>query len=104
MNKYVPDEYYSVIYKATGKKKCDCGWESDAMSLVSMDPEKLTYIKNTNHLMGQVVDIEIQKQLPTNEVVHIPTDTTEYSNHQNKWMVDKIKKLNQSDLKEFTGE
>jgi hypothetical protein len=69
MNKYIPDEYFSVIYKKTGKKKCDCGWEVDAMEMVSRNPGELTYVKNTNHLMGQVIDVEIPKALPTNEIV-----------------------------------
>lgn len=69
MNKYIPDEYFSVIYKKTGNKKCDCGWEVDAMKMVSMNPEELTYVKNTNHLMGQVIDIEVPKALPTSNVV-----------------------------------
>jgi len=69
MTKYVPDEYYSVIYKNTGKKKCDCGWEVDAMNMVAMNPDELTYVKNTNHLMGQVIDIQMPKSLPTNEIV-----------------------------------
>ena len=69
MNKYIPDEYFSVIYKKTGKKKCDCGWEVDAMEMVSRNPGELTYVKNTNHLMGQVIDVEMPKALPTNEIV-----------------------------------
>lgn len=69
MTKYLPDEYWSVIYINTGKKKCDCGSESDAMSLVLMNPKELTYVKNTNYIMGPVVDIEPQKSLPTSQVI-----------------------------------
>lgn len=69
MKKYTPDEYFSVIYKKTGKKKCDCGWEVDAMEMVSRNPSELTYVKNTNHLMGQVIDVTPPPALPTNEIV-----------------------------------
>lgn len=69
MNKYVPQEWYSVIWKNTGKKYCDCGWEKDAMNIVSRRPDELTYIKSGNNLMGQVIDVEVPKALPTNEIV-----------------------------------
>ena len=68
-NKYVPQEYFSVIYKATGKKKCDCGWEMDAINMVAKNPKELTYIRSTNHLMGQVIDVTPPPALPNNEIV-----------------------------------
>ena len=67
MKKY-NEEYFSVLDKKTGKKLLDCGAEEDAMLMVSMDPQNRTYTKN-KFLMGQVVDIEIPKSLPTNEIV-----------------------------------
>ena len=67
MNKY-RDEYFSVLNKKTGKKILDCGAEEDALQMVSMDPENRTYTRN-KFLMGPVVDIEIPKALPTNEIV-----------------------------------
>lgn len=69
LKKYNPAVYYSVISKKDGRKIADCGWESDAIMLVSYDPENREYVKSTNHLMGPVVDIEIPKELPTSEVV-----------------------------------
>ena len=69
MSNYLPDEYWSVIDTATGKKIADCGAEQDAKMLVEMFPGGRSYVKNTNHLMGPVVDIEMPKALPTNEVV-----------------------------------
>ncbi len=69
LQKYNPTIYYSVIEKKTGRKICDCGLEQDAMMMVSYDPQNREYIKSTNHLMGPVVDIQIPKELPTNEVV-----------------------------------
>ena len=67
MNKY-RDEYFSVLNKKTGKKLLDCGDEQDAFVMVSMDPENRTYTRN-KFLMGPVVDVEIPKALPTNEIV-----------------------------------
>ncbi len=67
MKKY-NEEYFSVLDKRTGKKLLDCGSEEDALQMVSMDPQNRTYTKN-KFLMGQVVDIEMPKALPTNEIV-----------------------------------
>ena len=101
--KYKTEDYFSVIETKTGRKICDCAEYSDAMMMLDIDPHNRQIVRN-KFLMGQVVDIEIPKQLPTNEVVRISIDTTEYKNHQDKWMVDKLKQLQQSDLIEFTGE
>lgn len=67
MKKY-NEEYFSVLDKKTGKKLLDCGAEEDALQMVAMDPQNRTYTKN-KFLMGQVVDIEMPKALPTNEIV-----------------------------------
>jgi len=67
MKKY-NQEYFSVISKKTGKKLLDCGDEHDAMAMVSLDPENRTYTRN-KFLMGPVVDVDIPKSLPTNEIV-----------------------------------
>ena len=67
MKKY-NEEYFSVVDKRTGKKLLDCGEEIDALNMVAMDPQNRTYTRN-KFLMGQVVDIEIPKALPTNEIV-----------------------------------
>jgi hypothetical protein len=66
MKKY-NEEYFSVIEISTGRKIADCGEELDALSLVSFNPQNRTYVRN-KFLMGQVVDIEIQKTLPTNNI------------------------------------
>ena len=68
MNKYQSEDYFSVIDEKTGKKLLDCGDETDALAMVSMDPQNRTYTRN-KFLMGQVVDVEIPKALPTNEIV-----------------------------------
>ena len=67
MKKY-NEEYFSVLDKRTGKKLLDCGSEEDALQMVAMDSQNRTYTKN-KFLMGQVVDIEMPKALPTNEIV-----------------------------------
>jgi hypothetical protein len=67
MKKY-NEEYFSVINKKTGKKLLDCGQEEDALAMVAMDPHNRTYTRN-KFLMGPVVDIDMPKSLPTNEVV-----------------------------------
>ena len=68
MNKYSSEDYFSVIDKRTGKKIVDCGDEMDALEMVAMDPQNRTITKN-KFLMGPVVDVEIPKALPTNEIV-----------------------------------
>ena len=69
MKKY-NEEYFSVLDKKTGKKLLDCGAEEDAMAMVAIDPQNRTYARN-KFLMGQVVDIEMPKALPTNEIVDL---------------------------------
>ena len=67
MKKY-NEEYFSVINRNTGKKLMDCGLEEDALAMVSLDSQNRTYTRN-KFLMGPVVDIEMPKALPTNEIV-----------------------------------
>ena len=67
MKKY-HDEYFSVLNKKTGKKLLDCGDEQDALTMVAFDPQNRTYTRN-KFLMGEVIDVEIPKALPTNEIV-----------------------------------
>ena len=67
MKKY-NEEYFSVIETKTGRKIVDCGEEADAMAMVSLDPQNRTITRN-KILMSPVIDIEIPKALPTNEIV-----------------------------------
>jgi len=67
MKKY-NEEYFSVLDKKTGRKLLDCGDEIDAMNMVAMDPQNRTMTKN-KFLMGQVIDVQMPKALPTNEIV-----------------------------------
>lgn len=67
MKKY-NEEYFTVIETKTGRKIADCGEEIDALMMVAFDPQNRTITRN-KILMSQVVDIEIPKVLPTNEIV-----------------------------------
>jgi hypothetical protein len=105
MKKY-NEEYFSVLNKKTGKKLLDCGDEQDALHMVSMDPENRTYTRN-KFLMGPVVDIEIPKALPTNEVVvnmdgGVGGSWKEiYEQFDEAFGVKNQKQLNQSDAEVF---
>ena len=68
MNKYNTEDYFSVIETKTGRKILDCGEEQDALVMVSFDPANRSILRN-KFLMGQVIDIEMPKSLPTNEIV-----------------------------------
>lgn len=68
MKKYNSEDYFSVIDKRTGRKIVDCAEETDALVMVSFDPKNRTITRN-KFMMGQVVDIEIPKALPTTEIV-----------------------------------
>jgi len=67
MKKY-NEEYFSVIDRRTGRKICDCGEYSDAMMMFDIDPHNRSILRN-KFLMGQVIDIEMPKSLPTTEIV-----------------------------------
>jgi hypothetical protein len=68
MKKYNSEEYFSVIEIKTGRKIVDCGDEMDALDMVAFDPQNRTITRN-KFMMGQVIDIEMPKALPTNEIV-----------------------------------
>jgi len=99
MKKYNSEDYFSVIETKTGRKIADCGEETDALLLVSLDPQNRTITRN-KFMMGQVVDIEIPKALPTNEIA---INTEPYKQHQEEWMVEKINQLPQIKLPEGQG-
>ena len=68
MKKYNSEDYFSVIETKTGRKILDCGEEQDALAMVAFDPANRSILRN-KFLMGQVIDIEMPKSLPTNERV-----------------------------------
>jgi hypothetical protein len=96
MKKYNTEDYFSVIETKTGRKILDCGEERDAQAMVSFDPANRSYMRN-KFLMGQVIDIEMPKALPTNEIA---INTKPYQEHQENWMVEKINQLPQIKLPE----
>ena len=100
MKKYNSEDYFSVIETKTGRKIADCGEEIDALMMVAFDPQNRTITRN-KFMMGQVVDIEIPKALPTNELA---INTESYKQHQEEWMVEKINQLPQIKLPEGQGQ
>ena len=98
MNKYNSEDYFSVIDKRTGRKIVDCAEYSDAMMMFDIDPHNRQIIRN-KFVMGQVVDIEIPKALPTNEIV-VNMD----GGVGGSWEVREPEKLPQIKLPEGQGE
>jgi len=98
MKKY-NEEYFTVRERRTHKKICDCGNFEDARMMMHLDGPNREIVKN-KPLMGQVVDIEIPKALPTNEIA---INTELYKQHQEEWMVEKINQLPQIKLPEGQG-
>jgi hypothetical protein len=70
MNKYNTEEYFSVRERRTGKKICDCGDFEDARMMMNLDTPNREIVKNKT-LMSPVIDVEIPKALPTNEIVDL---------------------------------
>ena len=75
MNKYNTEDYFSVIETRTGRKILDCGEEKDALVMVSFDPANRSILRN-KFLMGQVIDVEMPKSLPTTEIVQGATGSS----------------------------
>jgi hypothetical protein len=90
MKKY-NEEYFSVINKNTGRKILDCGEKEDALMMVSFDPQNRQIVTNKT-LMGQVVDVETPKALPTTEII--------MNMHDGSWEVREPEKLPQIKLPE----
>jgi len=97
MKKY-NEEYFTVRERRTHKKICDCGSFEDARMVMRMDAPNREIIKN-KVMMAQVVDIEIPKALPTNEIV-VNMD----GGVGGSWEVKEPEKLPQIKLPEGQGE
>ena len=69
MKKY-NDEYFTVRERRTGRKICDCGNFQDARMMMNLDIPNREIVKNKT-LMSPVIDVEIPKALPTNEIVDL---------------------------------
>lgn len=95
--KYNSEEYFSVIETKTGRKICDCADHMDALMMVSFDPNNRTISRN-QFLMGQVVDIEMPKQLPTTELVPVENPVQNQQSPNNKKLNGMKKQLEQSTL------
>ena len=98
MKKY-NEEHFTVRERRTHKKICDCGSFEDARMMMHLDGPNREIVKN-KALMSPVVDIEMPKALPTNEIA---INTEPYKQHQEEWMVDKINQLPQIKLPEGQG-
>jgi hypothetical protein len=96
MNKYNTEDYFSVRERRTGKKICDCGDFEDARLMMNLDTPNREIVKNKT-LMSPVIDVEMPKALPTNEIA---INTKPYQEHQDEWMVEKINQLPQIKLPE----
>ena len=96
MNKYNTEDYFSVRERRTGRKICDCGDFEDARMMMNLDTPNREIVKNKT-LMGAVIDVEMPKALPTNEIAINPKP---YQEHQDEWMVEKINQLPQIKLPE----
>ena len=94
MNKYNTEDYFSVRERRTGRKICDCGDFEDARMMMNLDTPNREIVKNKT-LMSPVIDIEMPKALPTNEIA---INTKPYQEHQDEWMVEKINQLPQIKL------
>jgi hypothetical protein len=75
MNKYNTEDYFSVRERRTGRKICDCGDFEDARMMMNLDTPNREIVKNKT-LMSPVVDVEMPKALPTNEIVHGSVDSS----------------------------
>ena len=96
MKKYNTEDYFSVIDRRTGRKIVDCAEWSDAMLMFDLDAHN-RQITSNKFLMGQVIDIEMPKALPTNEIA---INTKPYQDHQDEWVIEKINQLPQIKLPE----
>ena len=99
MKKY-NEEHFTVRERRTHKKICDCGNFEDARMMMHLDGPNREIVKN-KILMSPVIDIEMPKALPSNEIA---INTEPYKQHQEEWMVDKINQLPQIKLPEGQGE
>jgi hypothetical protein len=75
MNRYNTEDYFSVRERRTGRKICDCGDFEDARMMMNLDTPNREIVKNKT-LMSPVIDIEMPKALPTNEIVQGSVDSS----------------------------
>ena len=68
MNKYNSEDYFTVRERRTHRKICDCATFEDARMMMHLDGPNREIVKRKT-LMSPVIDVEIPKALPTNEIV-----------------------------------
>ena len=93
MNKYNSEDYFTVRERRTHKKICDCGNFEDAKMMMHLDGPNREIVKNKT-LMAQVIDVQIPKALPTNEIV-VNMD----GGVGGSWKVEEPKQLEEGQLK-----
>ena len=98
MNKYNSEDYFSVRERRTGRKICDCGDFEDARMMMNLDTPNREIVKNKT-LMSPVIDVQMPKALPTNEIV-VNMD----GGVGGSWEVREPEKLPQIKLPEGQGE
>ena len=98
MNKYNSEDYFSVRERRTGRKICDCGNFEDARMMMNLDTPNREIVKNKT-LMSPVIDVQMPKALPTNEIV-VNMD----GGVGGSWEVREPEKLPQIKLPEGQGE
>ena len=105
MKKYNED-HFTVRERRTHRKICDCGSFEDARMVMHLDGPNREIVKNKT-LMSPVIDVEIPKALPTNEIVvnmdgGVGGSWKEiYEEFDKAFGVKTQKQLNQSDAKVF---
>ena len=98
MNKYNSEDYFSIRERRTGRKICDCGDFEDARMMMNLDTPNREIVKNKT-LMSPVIDVQMPKALPTNEIV-VNMD----GGVGGSWEVREPEKLPQIKLPEGQGE
>ena len=93
MSKYNSEDYYTVRERRTHRKICDCGSFEDARMVMHLDGPNREIVKNKT-LMSPVIDVEIPKALPTNEIV-VNMD----GGVGGSWKVEEPKQLKEGQLK-----
>ena len=95
--KYISEDYFTVRERRTHKKICDCGSFEDARMMMHLDGPNREIVKN-KILMSPVIDIEIPKALPTNEIVVVekepPQPQKQLKTHQHKLPESDLQPLN----------
>jgi len=94
------NEYWIVTEDNTGRAICQCGDINDAIMMVSFDEKNRSY-KRHRFLMDQVVDVEVQKALPTTNIMLSNFQENEFFTHHEKLETGNKLKLPEGQQKPF---